>query len=68
MASLLNSKTVSYEEWLRMPEVTDAIEEVVNGEIRIMPPAKWKHERIIELTRRGAGAPDGYRPVFLRQG
>ena len=35
-----------------MPEVTDAIEEVVNGEIRIMPPAKWKHQRIIELTRR----------------
>jgi Uma2 family endonuclease len=49
MASLPNSKTVSYEEWLRMPEVTDAIEEVVNGEIRIMPPAKWKHCRIIEL-------------------
>jgi Uma2 family endonuclease len=49
MVSLPNSKTVSYEEWLRMPEVTDAIEEVVNGEIRIMPPAKWKHCRIIEL-------------------
>ena len=47
MASLPNSKTVSYEEWLRMPEVTDAIEEVVNGEIRIMPPAKWKHAFIV---------------------
>ena len=33
-----------------MPEVDDAIEEVVNGEIRIMPPAKWKHQRIIELV------------------
>jgi Uma2 family endonuclease len=52
MASLPNSKTVTYEEWLRMPEVTDAIEEVVNGEIRIMPPAKWKRFRIIERTRR----------------
>jgi Uma2 family endonuclease len=52
MASLPNSKTVTYEEWLRMPEVTDAIEEVVNGEIRIMPPAKWKHHRIVELTTR----------------
>ncbi len=52
MASLPNSKTVNYKEWLRMPEVSDAIEEVVNGEIRIMPPAKWKHHRIIELTRR----------------
>ena len=49
MASLPSSKTVTYEEWLRMPEVDDAIEEVVNGEIRIMPPAKWKHQRIIEL-------------------
>ena len=48
MASLPNSKTVTYEEWLRMPEVTDAIEEVVNGEIRIMPPAKWKHSEIVE--------------------
>jgi Uma2 family endonuclease len=48
MAILTNSKTVTYEEWLRMPEVTDAIEEVVNGEIRIMPPAKWKHALIIE--------------------
>ena len=50
MASLPNSKTVTYEEWLRMPEVDDAIEEVVNGEIRIMPPATWKHQRIIELV------------------
>jgi Uma2 family endonuclease len=47
MASLPNSKTVTYEEWLRMPEVTDAIEEVVDGEIRIMPPAKWKHALIV---------------------
>ena len=30
-----------------MPEVTDAIEEVVDGEIRIMPPAKWKHAVIV---------------------
>jgi Uma2 family endonuclease len=50
MASLPKSNTVTYEEWLRLPEVSDAIEEVVNGEIRIMPPAKWKHFRIIELT------------------
>jgi Uma2 family endonuclease len=43
MASLPNSKTVTYEEWLRMPEVSGATEKVVNREIRIMPPAKWKH-------------------------
>jgi Uma2 family endonuclease len=47
MASLPNSKTVTYEEWLHMPQVDDAIEEVVNGEIRIMPPAKRKHARIV---------------------
>jgi Uma2 family endonuclease len=52
MASLPNSKTVTYEEWLHMPEVTDAIEEVVNGEIRIMPAPAWKHHRIIERTCR----------------
>ena len=47
MASLPNSKTVTYEEWLRMPEVDDAIEEVVDGEIQIMPPAKFEHTAII---------------------
>jgi len=48
MASLPNPKTVTYEEWLRMPEVQDATEEVVNGEIRIMPPPKFKHSEIID--------------------
>jgi Uma2 family endonuclease len=46
MASLPNPQTVTYEEWLRMPEVTDFIEEVVDGEIVIMPPAKLKHALI----------------------
>ena len=31
-----------------MPVVDDAIEEVVNGETRIMPPNKWKHTIIVE--------------------
>jgi Uma2 family endonuclease len=48
MASLPNSKTVTYEEWLRMPEVSDAIEEVVNGEIRIMPAPSWNHAEIVQ--------------------
>jgi len=47
MASLPSPKTVTYEEWLRMPVVEDAIEEVVNGEIRIMPPNKSRHARIV---------------------
>jgi Uma2 family endonuclease len=52
MASLPSSRRVTYEEWLRLPEVDDAIEEVVNGEIRIMPPPKWKHAEIVRRIRR----------------
>jgi Uma2 family endonuclease len=52
MASLPHSTPVTYEEWLRMPEVNDAVEEVVNGEIRIMPPAKWNHTRVVRRVRR----------------
>jgi Uma2 family endonuclease len=48
MASLPNARTVTYEEWLTMPEVQDAIQEVVNGEIRIMPPPKSDHGVIID--------------------
>jgi len=51
MASLPNPQTVTYEEWLRMPEVTDFIEEVVDGEILIMPPNKWKHTVIVANLR-----------------
>ena len=40
-------KTVSYQEWLTMPVVQDAIEEAVNGEIRIMPPNKLIHARVV---------------------
>ena len=41
-------KTVTYEEWLRMPVVEDAVEEVVNGEIRIMPPNKLPHAAVVQ--------------------
>ena len=51
MASLPTSKTITYDEWLRMPGVQDAIEEVVNGEIRILPAPKWNHSIIIENVR-----------------
>jgi Uma2 family endonuclease len=51
MASLPNPKTITYEEWLRMPEVQDATEEVVNAEIRIMPPPKGKHAAIVRRIR-----------------
>jgi Uma2 family endonuclease len=35
-------KILTYEEWLTLPEV-EGVEEVVNGEIRKMPPAKVIH-------------------------
>lgn len=34
-----------------MPEVHDRIEEVVNGEVRITPPNKWGHTRVIQSIR-----------------
>jgi Uma2 family endonuclease len=52
MASLPKSNPVTYEEWLRMPEVSDAIEEVVNGEIQIMPPATVIHAWIVACLNR----------------
>jgi Uma2 family endonuclease len=46
MASAPSVKTVTYEEWLRMP-VTEGREEVVKGEIVRMPPAKARHVRVV---------------------
>lgn len=40
-------KLLTYEEWLRLPEV-EGIEEVVNGEIRKMPPNKLIHADTVE--------------------
>ena len=45
------TKLVTYEEWLKMPEVQDAIEEVVNGEIVIMPAPKAPHADVVEDLR-----------------
>jgi len=47
MASLPKSGTVTYEEWLGMPVVNEGREEVVNGEIRITPPNKSAHVRVV---------------------
>ena len=35
-----------------MPEVIDATEEVVNGEIRIMPPPKFRHARMVQALNK----------------
>lgn len=45
------SKTLTYEEWLALPE-TEGVEEVVHGEIRKMPPNKWNHARVVEALAR----------------
>ena len=41
-------KPVTYQEWLEMPETEDGIEEVVDGEIRVMPPNKSTHAMVVE--------------------
>jgi Uma2 family endonuclease len=47
MASLPKTHLVTYEEWLEMPE-SEGREEVVNGEIIPMPPAKDRHMHVLE--------------------
>lgn len=47
MATLPKTRAVTYEEWLRMPVVHEGREEVVNGEIRVMPPNKMPHPRVV---------------------
>jgi Uma2 family endonuclease len=42
-----SSKSLTYEEWLTLPEV-EGVEEVVNGEIQKMPPNKVIHADIVE--------------------
>jgi Uma2 family endonuclease len=42
-----SSKTLTYEEWLTLPEV-EGVEEVVNGEICNMPPNKLHHAYTVE--------------------
>jgi Uma2 family endonuclease len=42
------AKALTYEEWLEMPEVQDGIEDVVKGEVRVMPPNKTIHGDVAE--------------------
>ena len=66
MASLPNPKTVSYEEWLRMPVVSECVEEVVNGEIRLMPPPKWIHAEMIESIADAMRGQVDRQPIKIR--
>ena len=46
------AQNLTYEEWLKMPPVEDGTDEVVNGELRFMPPTRQPHAEIIRrLTR-----------------
>lgn len=41
------SRTLTYEEWLTLPEV-EGVEEVVDGEIQKMPPSELPHSYTVE--------------------
>ena len=45
-------RTIAYEDWLKMPAVQDGVDEVVNGEYRLMPPAKFAHAEILRRLNR----------------
>src|ERR1700685_326549 len=42
------ARNLTYEEWLQMPTVQDGTDEVVNGELRFMPPTRLPHALIIQ--------------------
>ena len=60
------TRTVTYEEWLRMPETEDRIEEVVNGQIRIMPPPKWRHSEVIDSPAHLLGSQTDRKEVKIK--
>ena len=74
MASLPNPRTVTYEEWLEMPIVDEGIEEVVDGHIILMPPARSTHARIIArlmkalLDQLDAARYEEIREILVRRG
>jgi Uma2 family endonuclease len=68
MASLPNPKTVTYEEWLRMPEVDGATEEVVDGRIIFMPPAKLRHALIVRNLQGSLVSQLDFRSVYVLTG
>ncbi len=41
------ARNLTYEEWLQMPTVQDGTDEVVNGELRFMPPTRFPHGAVI---------------------
>ncbi len=47
---MTGTRLISYEDSLTMPEST--FEEIVNGELRIMPPPSFKHQKLISVLDR----------------
>lgn len=39
---------LTYEEWLKLPPVENGTDEVVQGELRFMPPTRYPHAEIIQ--------------------
>ncbi|HUB34525.1 MAG TPA: Uma2 family endonuclease [Bryobacteraceae bacterium] len=68
MASLPNTRGVSYEEWLEMPEAEDGTEEVVDGQIIFMPPAKLVHALIVHNIQWALQSQLDVRTVFVLTG
>ena len=50
--SLNPPRVIHYEEWLRMPAVQDGVDEVVKGEYRLMPPARFAHAEVLRRLNR----------------
>ena len=42
-------RLLTYEEWLKLPSVEDGTDEVVKGELQVMPPTRYPHAEIIQL-------------------
>jgi Uma2 family endonuclease len=42
------TRILTYEEWLELPPVEDGTDEVVNGELRFMPPTHYPHAEIVQ--------------------
>jgi Uma2 family endonuclease len=45
-------RVITYEEWLDMPVVQDGVDEIVKGEHRLMPPARYAHAEILRRLNR----------------
>jgi Uma2 family endonuclease len=45
-------RVITYDEWLDMPVVQDGVDEIVKGEYRLMPPARYAHAEIVRRIKR----------------